>query len=202
MQKTRMRDSILGLLAVGLLVAGPLASARAEDGKDLDGVYARLGLAIGWPNIDYRNYSGSSGAGLSFVGGYTVMDGLAAELEFVFTAGTKAEGPNGAELGGSASNVAVTLNAKGYPLELLGQDLLPNHIRPYAVFGLGGGSIGAGDTDPNVKTIGAFLVRFGAGVDWMLVPNWGVYADGSYYVTSKDARTGYGTMTFGVMYEF
>ncbi|MFP6638740.1 MAG: hypothetical protein VCC04_00745, partial [Myxococcota bacterium] len=75
-------------------------------------------------------------------------------------------------------------------------------IRPYAVFGLGGGSIGAGDTNPDVKTIGAFLVRFGAGVDWMLAPDWGVYADGSYYVTSKDVQTGYGTITFGLIYEF
>lgn len=202
MRRIRSGDAIwLGVL-VGLLVAGPLGSATAEEDSNLDGFYARLGLAIGWPNIDNGGYSGSTGAGLSFVGGYWVMEGLAAEVEFVFTAGTTAELSSGTEVGDSASNVAFTVNAKGYPLELIGKDLVPKAIRPYAVFGLGGGSIGAGDTIPGVKTIGAFLVRFGAGVDWMLASDWGVYADGSYYVTSKDAQTGYGTMTFGVIYQF
>ena len=146
----------------------PLRAAIAEDETQfLDKAYARLGLAIGWPNIDLPGvYSGSTGAGLSFVGGYNIMDGLAAEVEFVFTAGTKAEVGNGNETGDSASNVAFTINAKAYPLDFFSKDLLPSSIRPYGVFGLGGGSIGAGGDTP-VQTIGAFLVRFGGGADWM-----------------------------------
>ena len=180
----------------------PFAAAIAEDETQfLDKAYARLGLAIGWPNIDSNTYSGSTGAGLSFVGGYNIMNGLAAEGEFVFTAGTNAERNNGTEVGSSASNVAFTINAKAYPLDFFSKDLLPSSIRPYGVFGLGGGSIGAGD-DTAVQTIGAFLVRFGGGADWMFSDNLGVYADGSYYVTSKDVQTGYGTITMGMIYAF
>ena len=198
----RLKKAVFFLVFVGLASAMPLASATAEDEEQfMDKAYARLGLAIGWPNIDSGIYSGSTGAGLSFVGGYNIQDGLAAEVEFVFTAGTNAELNNGAEVGGSASNVAFTINAKAYPFDLFSKDTLPSSVRPYAVFGMGGGSIGAGDSEP-VQTIGAFLVRFGGGVDWMFSRNMGVYADGSYYVTSKDVQTGYGTITLGVIYAF
>ena len=197
-----LKKAALFLVFVGLVSAVPLASATAEDEEQfMDKAYARLGLAIGWPNIDSSVYSGSTGAGLSFVGGYNIRDGLAAEVEFVFTAGTNAELGNGAEVGGSASNVAFTINAKAYPLEFFAKDSLPSSIRPYAVFGLGGGSIGAGDSEP-VQTIGAFLVRFGGGADWMFSRHVGIYADGSYYVTSKDVQTGYGTITLGMIYAF
>ncbi|MAI77602.1 MAG: outer membrane beta-barrel protein [Myxococcota bacterium] len=200
-----LRVNGAAFLAVVGLLAMPFGSATAEESGDkgiLDGAYARLGLAIGWPNIDDSSVSGSTGAGLSFVGGYEVMNGLAAEVEFVFTAGTQAERADGTEFGESASNIAFTINAKAYPLELLGQDLLPEKIRPYGIFGMGGGSVGAGGSEPGIKTIGAFLVRFGGGVDWMFTSNFGLYADGSYYVSSKDVRTGYGNMTFGAIYAF
>ena len=197
-----LKKVFLLLVFACLVSALPLASAAAEDEEQfMDKAYARLGLAIGWPNIDSDVYSGSTGAGLSFVGGYNMAKGLAAEVEFVFTAGTKAELGNGAEVGGSASNVAFTINAKAYPLELFSNENSPSSIRPYAVFGMGGGSIGAGDSEP-VQTIGAFLVRFGGGADWMFSRNIGVYADASYYVTSKDVQTGYGTITLGMIYAF
>jgi len=198
--KTR---AILAAITLFACLTMPFAAAIAEDEKQfLDKAYARLGLAIGWPNIDSNTYSGSTGAGLSFVGGYNIMKGLAAEVEFVFTAGTNAELNDGTEVGSSASNVAFTVNAKAYPLDFFSKDLLPSSIRPYGVFGLGGGSIGAGDSVPEVETIGAFLVRFGGGADWMFSDNLGVYADGSYYVTSKDIQTGYGTITMGMIYAF
>lgn len=179
--------------ALGLTLAA--ASASGEEKVGNLGPYARLGLAIGWPNTGTDLSSGSTGAGLSFVGGYRVMDGVAGEVELVFTSGSQLE--TGGNAGGaSATNLAFTVNVKGYPLEFVGKDLISRKIQPYAVFGLGGGSIGAG------HTIGAFLVRFGAGVDWMVGGNWGVYADGSYYVTSKDIPSGYGNMTFGGIYRF
>ena len=88
----RLKKAVFFLVFVGLASAMPLASATAEDEEQfMDKAYARLGLAIGWPNIDSGIYSGSTGAGLSFVGGYNIQDGLAAEVEFVFTAGTNAE---------------------------------------------------------------------------------------------------------------
>lgn len=198
------KNVVLFLVLFGLASAMPWGAALAEDQEQfMDKTYARLGLAIGWPNVESGLYSGSTGAGLAFVGGYRLTDGLAAEVEFLFTAGTKAELSNGAEVGSSASNIAFTINAKAYPLDLFNKDLLPSSIRPYGVFGLGGGSIGAGDTAATgVQTIGAFLVRFGAGADWMFSERIGVYADGSYYVTSKDVQTGYGTITMGMIYSF
>jgi hypothetical protein len=199
--KTR---TILAAMLLFACLTMPFAAAIAEDESQfLDKAYARLGLAIGWPNVDSNTFSGSTGAGLSFVGGYNIMKGLAAEVEFVFTAGTNAELNDGTEVGGSASNVAFTVNAKAYPLDFFSKDLLPSSIRPYGVFGLGGGSIGAGDSAATgVQTIGAFLVRFGGGADWMFSDKIGAYADGSYYVTSKDIQTGYGTITMGMIYAF
>lgn len=200
MRKIRRQGPIILMLTAGLLLAVSPGLALAEEEEDSHRLYARLGLAIGWPNIDDPALSGSTGAGLSFVGGYHLMKGLAAEAELVFTAGTRAEDAAGTEYGTSASNVAVTVNAKAYPLDFLDKKIAS--LRPYAVFGLGAGSIGAGGTFPTVETTGAFLVRFGAGADWMMNSNWGVYADGSYYVTSEDRQTGYGTITFGALYAF
>jgi hypothetical protein len=47
-----------------------------------------------------------------------------------------------------------------------------------------------------------FLARFGAGVDVLFGDHWGVFMDGSYYITNKEVMKGLGSLQFGGIYRF
>jgi hypothetical protein len=128
-------------------------------------------------------------------------------------------------LKGDFSLMTFLASAKVYPMALLARDAIPERIQPYVVVGIGGGLNtldnvrGNTDTRPGGNfnqtmlaienyvqdaegSEGAFIARFGGGVDLMLNEGWGAYVDGGYFTNNRDYLEGYGAVRVGVIYRF
>jgi opacity protein-like surface antigen len=186
---------------IGLALTVPAAWA---DDEGL-GPYVRGGVTLGWANVDddFVGASVSNGvnAGFNIAGGYRFMPALAGEIEFFYITGGDVE-VNGATVPFAETNAyAFTANIKAYPLMFAADDAT-GLLQPYLVVGIGGGSGEVTNVGVFSGSEGTFLARFGGGLDLMLTNNLGVFADGSYYVTTKDVIGGIGTISFGGIVKF
>ena len=77
----------------------------------------------------------------------------------------------------------VTINLKGYPLGYFEVPEVPDWIQPYGKLGIGFAEVELGYLD-EVR----FLLRFGAGVDFMLSDKFGLYLDGGYSVITQTVK--------------
>jgi hypothetical protein len=197
MKWTRLAAAALMLLCVqsGSASAENALFSESKEGYKWLGPYAKLGLAIGFPNENHRLPDVDPGAGLDFAGGWRVTPWLAAELDMNFIAGADVAHTNH-----DLSVFAATVNVKAYPLGALDADQVPfTAVQPYLLFGIGGGEVRLHHSHK-----GSFLARFGGGVDWWISESWGAYFDLGYVVVEKD-RTGLdgeGLMMLGAMFRF
>ena len=193
--------ALLAALAATLLIAGP-ATAQSYDQT---GPYVRGGLAFGFTNLDgpANALDPGTNVGFNLAGGFRVSPAVALEAELFYVTGGDVE-LAGTKLG-ETSVVGFTIDVKGYPMAVLAKKSLPDNLQPYARFGIGGGSgelEGSGIAAGIKGSEGAFLARFGGGVDYLMNEHWGVFFDGSYYASNKDIVIGTGVISFGTIYRF
>ena len=185
-----IRKLVLFALALALLAApGSAARAQSDTGfklsegdpttNDWTGFYAKVGLAIGFPDEDVAGPSPDidAGAGIAFGGGYRWNRWLATEIDFNVIGGADIEDSND-----DVTIFAFTVNVKGYPFAGLGKDTIPEWIQPYGLFGIGGGEVDAGD----IGDESTFVVRFNVGSDFMLWVHFGLFFEAGYLVTTED----------------
>jgi opacity protein-like surface antigen len=192
-------------IATILMMTLPVAAAHAGDsGK---GLYILGGAALGWANVDDdyvgASVSNSTNWGFNLAAGLRFSDLLAAEAQVTYlTAGdVSLFGTTIPGVGTSA--VVSTVDAKLYPLALFGSDA-SSRLQPYARAGIGGGwgDLSGALAGEFEGSEGTFVARFGAGLDFYLTDNLGLYGDFSYYVTTKDLIVGVGAISFGGIVRF
>jgi len=195
------------LAAIAVTVVSMVASV-AQAGDDGLGPYVRGGVALGWANVDDdfvgATVSNGVNAGFDIAGGFRFMPALAAEGEFYYVTGGDVT-VNGQKVPNAETNAyAFTANIKAYPL-MFNADDATGLLQPYVTVGLGGGS---GEVkspfffQQYAGSEGTFLARFGGGLDLMFTNNIGAYADGAYYITTKDVIGGVGIISFGGILKF
>ncbi|MCP4038622.1 MAG: porin family protein [bacterium] len=201
-QRTAALVSVLALIAV------PIASASAQSSSgftisegdpatnDWRGLYAKLGLAIGFPDEDYPgSVDIDPGAAVAFGGGYRWNRWVATEIDFNVIAGADVEG-----VSDDLTIFAFTVNVKGYPLAGLDKDAFPQWIQPYGLFGMGGGEADLGDFGDE----SSFMVRFNVGADFMIWDHFGLFVDTGYLIITENdtALNGEGQLIMGGTYRF
>jgi hypothetical protein len=197
MKWTRLLAGALMLLFVqsGSASAESALFSDSKEGYEWLGPYAKLGLAIGFPDENHRLPDVDPGAGLDFAGGWRLTPWLAAEFDMNFIAGADVKNTSH-----DLSVFAATFNAKAYPLGALDAESVPfTAVQPYLLFGIGGGEV---RLDHSHKS--TFMARFGGGLDWWINEGWGAYFDLGYIVIEK-GRTGLdgeGLLMLGAMYRF
>jgi hypothetical protein len=206
-----MKFSRILLVAAALLVMS-VGSASAQSYDDAAGGYVKAGLALGWANskgVATAPLAPDVGTAVGFdiAVGRRINAWLAADVELYYVGGADVKTFPYLVTTGSATNVGVTGNVKGYPLGAFAPDLMPQWIQPYGTFGLGIGMAEVDQQPDFVNTFGStnelqFLARFGMGVDVLISDHWGVYVDGNYYITNKEQISGIGTLVFGGSYRF
>lgn len=198
----RMRIVATTAFAVAALIGTGASVATADDGL---GPYVRGGVALGWANVDDdfvgATVSNGTNAGFDIAGGFRFMPALAAEAEFYYVTGGDVE-VNGVTVPLAETNAyAFTANLKAYPLMFAADDAT-GLLQPYVTVGIGGGSGEVTNVGPFSGSEGTFLARFGGGLDLMFTDNIGAYADGAYYITTKDVIGGVGVISFGGILKF
>ncbi len=162
--------------------------------NDWTGLYAKVGLSVGFPNNPKGSRNKADpGAAVAFGGGYRFNKWFAFELDMNVTAGHDVKRSDD-----DVVIFAFTMNQKSYPLAEA--DLLPEWMQPYILFGFGGGVVDAGD----LLDESTFMMRFAFGSEFMLWDHFGLYVDGGY-MTFDDAEAGLegtGQMIFGGVYRF
>ena len=202
------------LVVAVLVISAGGASAQSYD--DAAGGYVKAGLALGWANANgvisnnpavFLAPDVGTAVGFDIVAGRRVNAWLAFDGELFYVGGADVKTFPYLLQTGSATNMGVTGNVRGYPLGAFAPDLIPQWIQPYGTFGMGIGFAEIDNVPEATNTFGAtnelqFLARFGMGVDVLISDHWGVYVDGNYYITNKEVITGIGTMVFGASYRF
>jgi hypothetical protein len=221
-----------GLAALLVLVPLASATAQTDStgggGSDskydgIEGPYTKIALDIGWANIKKQFVPGAgtpfqgqpavntlftdvgTGVGLAVAAGYRFSSWMSGDVELFFVGGADVSDPVAfGVIEQDASTIGLTFNAKAYPLGFFKNTLEGlSWLQPYATFGMGVGfsefaaPISFGSTNEQ-----QFLVRFGAGLDVLFGDHWGVYMDGSYYITNKEVMVGIGSLQFGGIYRF
>jgi hypothetical protein len=173
---------VRALLAMAALAV--VWSSPAIAGGDGNGFYIRGGAAMGWNNIP----SGTNG-GFEAGAGIRLAPALAIEGNFVFVTG------------GGTDSYLGTVDAKLYPFMITASDS-NGLLQPYVRVGIGGGgaSLAAFST-------GAFVARFGGGLDLMITDKLGAYGDVSYFLPAGSIAlpaigSGQTTLSFGGILKF
>lgn len=171
-----MRSIITGALAV-LLLLTPLAAAQAQSSSTekakgtkyeaAKGPYVYGGLAVAKTNYG----GGKANVGFNFGGGYRFLHWLGADADFYWGGREQNNGAKTRQFG-------ITFNGKVYPIGLLAPKTL-DAFQPYVVMGMGGGNWKVKNGIKN----GTFIFRLGAGLDWMITDNLGLYTDASLNAT-------------------
>lgn len=182
------------LLSIATTASASELISESKQGYDWRGPYAKLGLAIGFPDEKSSFPDVDPGAGFDLAGGWRLAPWLAAEADMNFIAG--------ADVSGTSKDMqifAFTVNAKGYPLGALQTDAIPQDFQPYVLMGLGGGEVEVGSFDE-----GSFIFRIGGGVDMWFAENFGAYFDAGYQVITDDdtGLNGEGLIVLGAMCRF
>lgn len=170
-----MRSIIIGAVAA-LLVLFPLVGAQAQEGgknkaagtkyESAKGLYVQGGFVVSKTNTG----GGDANLGFDITGGYRFLPWLGADADFYWA---------GRDQGAVSSRIwAITFNGKIYPMGLLSPKSF-DAFQPYAVFGMGGGGGGV----KNGPSTGTFIFRMGAGLDWLMTDNFGLYSDVSLHAT-------------------
>jgi len=190
------------LVISSVLLAVPGVAVADGDGL---GPYVRGGIAFGWANVDdeFVGFSVSNGVNVGFEigGGYRFHPALAADGEFFFVTGGDVEVTGVTVPGAETQAYGFTANVRAYPLHFAADDAT-GLLQPYVVVGIGGGSGEATGVGPFSGSEGTFLARFGGGLDVMFTDRLGAYADGSYYITTKDVIGGVGKISAGGVLKF
>ena len=198
----RLRTGVaLGLWIVFVIIAFPLASARAEPEAELDtetlydyiGPYLQAGAAVGFFDAHKGSVDFDPGVGFTISAGYRVNSYFAGQMDFTYAFGADTNDFTdfvGIDFGESDKTKTldyyeVTINLKAYPLGYFEVSEVPDWIQPYAKFGLG-------FAEAEVAYVDAvdLLLRFGAGLDFMINDRFGVYLDGGYSVLTRTVREG------------
>lgn len=199
--------SMITCAVAALMVVLPLASAQAADGgKDkaagtkyeaAKGPYAQVGFAV----VKTNTGAGDANLGFDLTGGYRFLHWLGADVDF-YWAGREQSG------GAKTRQFGLTFNGKVYPIGLLAPKTF-DAFQPYVVMGMGGGNFKLKDAGAADGKRGTFIFRMGAGLDWLLTENVGLYTDVSLNTTggfkgpfnsSKGGATG--VYTLGAKYIF
>lgn len=189
-----MKLTLRNLLLLGMLASlQPASSAMAEDVYEWTGIYAKLGMSVGFPMPDSSGADVGAGAGFDLLEGIRVNSWFAGEIGFNFIAGADVAGDND-----NLSVFSATVDAKFYPLGLWQVDAIPSWFQPYGLVGIGGGQV---KLDSNSKE-GSFMVHYGGGLDLFLWNNLGLYLNGGYLqiTDKKTALKGSGQVMFGILY--
>jgi opacity protein-like surface antigen len=167
--------SIITSAIVALMVLLPLAGAQAQSKNKAagtkyeaaKGLYMQGGLAVVKTNSGF----GDANIGFDIGAGYRFLHWLAADADLYWGA---REQPGGAK----TRQFGLTINGKVYPIGLLSPKTI-DAFQPYLVMGMGGGNIRV----KNGGGTGTFIYRLGAGIDWMISDNIGLYTDASLNAT-------------------
>lgn len=183
---------------------GQASPASAQTYADSAGLYADLGVALGWNNMSgaFQPINNGTMVGFVFGGGYRFNGWFAAEVEFMWLGGGEIlNAQDGLEYRASLTSLGIA--GKIYPLAGA-PDLIPQWIQPYFALGIGTGlaerallTVQFGSTTQSV-----LLTRLATGVDVMFTQHWGVTMDGSYYITNNGALIGIGAWKLGVLCRF
>lgn len=181
-----MRSIIMGAV-VALLIALPVAGAQAQSKNKAagtkyeaaKGLYAYGGLAVAKTNSPLV---GDANIGFNIGAGYRFLPWLGADADLYW--GGRDQGPLKTRQWG------LTFNGKLYPIGLFSPKTLQS-FQPYVVTGMGGG----GASVKNGPSTGTFIYRLGAGLDWMLTDNLGLYTDASLNATPGFKNFGKGGAT-------
>jgi len=195
-------------LAASLAITVGAFAASADDGL---GFYVKGGVALGWASADstVESFVGGSvsngvNAGFDIAGGFRLMPAVAVEGEFFYVTGGDIQVNGLAIPTVETSSYAFTGNVKLYPFMFSSTDAT-GLLQPYLAAGIGGGSgelAGALVPGALAGSQGSFLARFGGGLELMLTDSLGAYADGAYYITTKDVVSGVGVITVGGVLKF
>lgn len=185
----------LRIWIVLVLVAFPVGSAHsepeAESFYDYTGVYLQAGVVAGFFVAQESGVDFDPGGGFAVSAGYRVNSYFAGELDFAYVFDSKTDDftkLDGVDFGESDDSKTLdyyefVINLKGYPLGYFEVAGVPDWIQPYGKFGLGFAEADVGYLD-EVR----FLVRFGAGVDFMFTDQLGIYFDGGYSIITQTVR--------------
>jgi hypothetical protein len=203
-------DLALRSWIVLVFITFPIASAfaqpeaevevEAESLYDYIGPYLQAGVAVGFFDAHKGSVDFDPGIGFAVSAGYRVNAYLAGQMDltYIFEADTddflKVEGIDFGESDKTKTleHYEVTINLKGYPLGYYEVSEVPDWVQPYAKFGFGFAEAKLGPVD-EVR----FLLRFGAGLDFMINDQFGVYLDGGYSVITQTVREGNKTLLDG-----
>jgi hypothetical protein len=186
------------LVTAVLAVASASPAIAADDGN---GFYIRGGVAMGWVNSSLPSVSVTGNGGLEAGVGFRLAPALAIEGNFMFVTGG-AISVDDVPTDESTLFYLGTVDAKLYPFMITASNSNVM-FQPYVRVGIGGGGASAAGI-----TSGAFVARFGGGLDWMINDSVGFYADASYYVSAGGSgipavgAPGLTTMTFGGILKF
>ncbi len=188
----------------------PQQSARAESDSvyDRSGWYVRGGVAAGFFDAHRGDVDFDPGAGFAAAVGYRYNSYLVGEAGFAHF--WNADTEDYEKLGGDTdvtkrlSAYELTCNIKTYPLGYWPADAVSEWIQPYALLGIGVASAEVG-SEQNVR----FLLRFGAGLDFLFTEQYGVYMEYAHSVITSmttgsggSLLDGQGQLGAGVLYRF
>jgi opacity protein-like surface antigen len=198
--RSQKEEAVMKRVFIASFVAGMLsfsamllpAPARGEEAYDRPGPYVGVGFAYGIENFGLGKVEAANAVKLSvddspgfdIRGGYRFHPNLAVEGDFQYFTGFDISEKGGSKLA-TADTLAVTVNAKGYPLT--------GRFQPYGLLGLGFmRSYFEHGTNDSV-----FAVRLGGGADFYATENIVVFVEGSYMLPTADYKAGIGAGVSG-----
>jgi opacity protein-like surface antigen len=204
-RRSQKEEAVMKRVFIASFVAGMLsfstlllpATARGEETYDRTGPYVGVGFAYGIENFGLGKLEDFAGTELSvdnspgfdIRGGYRFHPNLAVEGDVQYFTGFDINEKGGGKLG-TADTLAVTVDAKGYPLT--------GRFQPYGLLGLGFmrstfDPKGGGDSNND----SVFAARLGVGADFYATENIVVFVEGSYMLPTADYKAGIGAGVSG-----
>jgi opacity protein-like surface antigen len=171
-----------------VLIAIPLTATAAGPDYDRNGIYVGIDGVAAIELFDDGPLNFDNGGGVKVRAGYRWAPEFAVEGVYEWAGGF--DDP----IGFAAKGWSLTLNSKGY--------FATGRVQPYAVAGLGGGQSEISLLGVSA-TAGAFIMRFGGGLDYYLTEHWVVDTEIVYVLPFGNLKgTDYLSLGFGFQYRF